>query len=102
MTTTRAGVAATQSLTWAPAHRWVPIWLRIASSEPPTPSTETTWSPGRRTLADGEPDEIVATFVVGTAWPCESAIAQKITNAISRFTNGPARITTIRFQTFWL
>src|ERR1700733_7212859 len=41
-TTTRAGVAATQLFTCAPAQRWVPIWLRIAASDALTPSTETT------------------------------------------------------------
>ena len=102
LTTTRAGVAATQLFTCAPAHRWVPIWFRIAFSEPPTPSTETTWSPGRRTAADADPFSIVATFVFATDWPCDRAMAQKIKNAISRFTAGPARITTIRFHTFWL
>ena len=44
----------------------------------------------------------VCTVVLATLWPFDTASAQMITNAITRFTAGPARITTIRFHTGWL
>ena len=44
----------------------------------------------------------VWTVVLATDWPFDTAITQKITKAITRFTAGPARITTTRFHTFWL
>ena len=80
----------------------MPIWLRIAASDALTPSTETTWSPGRISAADAPLAVTVWTVVLATVWPFDRAIAQKITNAITRLTAGPARITTIRFHTFWL
>ena len=99
----RAGVAATQPLTWAPAHWWVPIWFRMAFSEPPDAVDRD--DAGRRDAGPPRtpaPSRSSRRSWSATDWPCDRAIAQKIRNAIRRLTAGPARITTIRFQTFWL
>ena len=81
----------------------MPIWLRIAVLRAADPVDRDDLIAGRRISAADAPLAVtVWTVVLATVWPFDSAIAQKITNAISRLTAGPARITTIRFHTFWL
>ena len=103
-TTSFAGVAARQPLTSGPAHRCVaelvanrvgraadavdgddPIAAAAGRSRPASPVCTTA------TRLDREP-----------LLPLDRNSAQMITNAITRLTNGPARITTIRFHTGWL
>ncbi len=64
-----------------------------------SPSTATIVSPGSILPSAGEPGSISPTWAVGST--TEKARKKKIANAISRFTAGPAAITTIRFQTGW-
>ena len=81
------------------------------------PLTATIWSPGRSAPCAGAPFSIAPTeALVSTVWieglrlssveaPVrlpDARIAQKIANAISRFTPGPARITAMRFHGAWL
>ena len=101
-TTIWAGVAARHPFVSEPAQRWLRIWFRILSGEPLTPSTDTSWSPGLSTSAAGVPRLIAPTFLTATCWPWLRSRIQMIKNAIIRLTNGPARITTIRFHTGWL
>src|SRR3954454_2709512 len=98
--TSVAGVAALQRLTGGfCAHLWEAIWSASTAVSPFLPSTETILSPGLSTLRAGKPLSRLPTRVVAVVGP----IAQKKTNsrmeASTRFTAGPAEITTIRFHT---
>ena len=65
------------------------------------PSTATTLSPGLSTFAAG----LFGVTFSTTGWVNVSVVnaysAHKMTNASTMLTSGPAKMTTIRFQTFW-
>ncbi len=99
-TTIVAGVAASQPSTSSPAHLCEEICSRRRSKSPLTPSTETILSPGASAPSAGGAETRLID-ACGSLTPLDQTSTQRIRNASTMFTAGPAEMTTIRFHTGW-